>query len=156
MAVPEQYQYLVDKFRNFLRDEKDINQLLEAKESTDDQLYENILDALEEINWTYEPITEYKLSDVSRGDTVGIPWVILRMGATQHYLTSAGIHSARNTFNYSDGSGIQVSDTDAWGRYINYYNVLINKYREMISNFKRKRNIDDCYGGQGSEYGDLW
>jgi hypothetical protein len=80
----------------------------------------------------------------------------VRSGAVLQYLNGAGIHSARNTFSYSDGSGIQVQDTDQWGRYINYYNVLINKYRDMVGHFKRRKNIEDCYGGVYSQYNELW
>ncbi|MBC8550532.1 MAG: hypothetical protein H8D23_12875 [Candidatus Brocadiales bacterium] len=155
MAVPVAYEPLVRKFRRFIRDEEDINTLLEAEESTDQLLYDCIVDALEEINWMHEPTTEFTLNQIST-DTTGIPWVIVRSGATLQYLTSAGIHSSRNTFTYSDGSGIQVQDSDAYGRYINYYNILIPKYERMVANFKRKKNIEDCYGGQASEYGDLW
>jgi hypothetical protein len=78
------------------------------------------------------------------------------MGATLQYLTGAGIHSARNSFNYSDGSSINVQDTDTWGRYINYYNVLINKFQQLLSSFKRRENIDMVYGGVHSQYNDLW
>lgn len=155
MAVPSTYEPWVRKMRRFIKDEEDINTLLEAEENTDQFLYDCITDALEEINWMYEPVTEYTMDQISDG-TTGIPWVILRSGAVLQYLTGCGIHSARNTFSYSDGSGIQVQDADAWGRYINYYNTLITKYRDMVGHFKRKKNIDDCYGGQASEYGDLW
>ena len=155
MPVPVAAEPWVRKMRRFIKDEESINHLLEAEESTDQFLYDCITDALEDINWSYEPTTEITMSQIST-DTTGIPWVILRSGAVLQYLTGAGIHSARNTFTYSDGSGIQANDTDAWGRYINYYNVLTTKYERMVQNFKRKRNIEDCYGGQASEYGDIW
>lgn len=158
MAVPAAYERWVRRLRRFIKDEEDINELLEREENTDEFLYECIVDAIDEINWMYEPVTEYTSADITSGEgaTTGIPWILIRSGAVLNYLTGSGIHSARNTFTYSDGSGIQVNDTDAWGRYINYYNVLITKYREMVGNFKRKKNIDDAYGGHHSQYNDLW
>jgi hypothetical protein len=157
-TVPTNFEPWVQRLRRFIKDEADINDLLEAQENTDYYLYECIGDALDEINWTYEPITEYTITDVRSGggSTVGVPWIIVRSGAVLQLLTGTGIHSSRNAFTYSDGSGIQVSDSDAWGRYINYYNVLINKYKEMVSHFKLKRNIDDAYGGHHSQYNDIW
>ena len=158
MSVPANHQHLVDRLRSFIKDEADINTLLEAQENTDDFLYMCITDAVDEINWLYMPPSSYILDDVATsvgGNVSGVPWVLVRMGAVLQYLTGAGIHSSRNTFTYSDGSGIQVNDTDTWGRYINYYNVLITKYRELLSRFKMDKNINDCYGGHYSQYNDI-
>ena len=69
------------------------------------------------------------------------------------YLTSKGILSARNTITYRDGGGVTVQDYDRYGRYINYYNILINKYVRGVSNMKLGSNIESAYGGVDSEYG---
>ena len=42
---------------------------------------------------------------------------------------------------------------DMYGRYINYYNILINKYLRGVSNMKLGANIEAAYGGVSSEYG---
>ncbi len=149
MAVPVSAEPLVRKFRRFIKDDADLNTLLEAEENTDQFLYDCLVDAVDEINYFNEPQTAYTVLDFPS-------WFVLRQTATLQYLIGCGIHSARNQFNYSDGSGIQVQDADTYGRYINLYNVLINKQREILTNFKRKLNIDGCYGGVDSEYGDLW
>ena len=154
MSVPTKYSDEVRRLRRFIKDEKDINDLLEAEENTDQFLYDCLRDALEEINFMFQPITSYTLDQISASN--GVPWVILRMGAVLNYLTGSGIHSARNTFTYSDGSGIQVGDADPWGRYINYYNVLITKYKDIVANFKRNLNAEAAYGGVHSEYNDIW
>ena len=70
-------------------------------------------------------------------------------------LTGQGILSARNTLTYNDTGGVTVQDFDVYGRYINYFNILINKYRQHLIDFKRNINIDGCYGGVSSEYGSL-
>jgi len=149
MAVPVAAEPLVRKFRRFIKDDADLNTLLEAEENTDTFLYDCLVDAVDEINYFNEPLTEYTLSSFPS-------WYILRMTATLQYLIGNGIHSARNQFSYSDVSGIQVNDADQYGRYINLYNVLLAKQRNILTNFKRRLNIDDCYGGQESEYGEIW
>ena len=154
MAIPYEHKTHIKRFRRFIKDDEAINTLLEAEENTDQFLYDCLLDTMDEINFTGEPFTEYTLDSITT-DNSGVPWIIIRMGATLQFLTGAGIHSARNTFTYSDGSGIQVSDTNVWGRYINYYNVLITKYKDILAGFKRRKNIENCYGGVHSEYNDI-
>ena len=155
MAVPAADQQYVDRLRRFIKDEEAINTLLEAEENTDEFLYECLEDAIQEINWKYMPTTEYVFSDISFTGNSGLPWIIAKNGAVLKFLTGAGIHSARNTFSYSDGSGIQVTDTDTWGRYINFFNVLKSTYETMAKSFKLKKNIEDCYGGVASQYDTL-
>lgn len=75
------------------------------------------------------------------------------MGATLQYLTSKGILSARNTLTYRDGGGVTVQDMDRYGRYINYYNILVNKFLRGVTNMKLGANIDAAFGGVPSEYG---
>lgn len=77
----------------------------------------------------------------------------MKYGAVLQVLTSKGIISSRNTLTYNDGGGVTVQDMDKYGRYINYYNVLINKYVRGLQALKLGSNVDDAYGGVGSEYG---
>ena len=67
-------------------------------------------------------------------------------------LTSKGILSARNTITYRDGGGVTVQDYDRYGRYINYYNILVNKFLRGVTNMKLGANVDAAYGGVSSEY----
>ncbi|MCB1713180.1 MAG: hypothetical protein KDH96_12120, partial [Candidatus Riesia sp.] len=115
--------------------------------STDDFLHDCIEDALDEINFFYRP-TSYTFDSII---SKSVPWNLVKLGATLQMLTGKGILSARNVLSYNDVGGIQVSDYDVYGRYINYYNVLINKYQEFLRAFKLSSNINDCYGGFGSE-----
>jgi hypothetical protein len=50
MSVPSQYEPLVRKLRRYIKDEADINSLLETEENSDEFLYDCLKDALEEIN----------------------------------------------------------------------------------------------------------
>jgi hypothetical protein len=54
------------------------------------------------------------------------------MGATLKILTKKGILSARNTLTYQDAGGITVQDYDKYGRYVNYFNVLVSTYYRGI------------------------
>ncbi len=149
MAVPEGYREQVEKLRDFLRDRPELNLLLEKKESTDDDLYQALLAGLDYINYEVGYETSYTLSDFPS-------WRILRDAAVLDILTSAGIHSARNTLSFNDGGGIMIQDTDVFNRYMNYYNLLVTKVQTSITNFKVGKNIDSGWGGSPSAYGDLW
>ncbi len=144
----------VNRLRTFMRDTAELNVLDGAQESTDVQLHHAILDALDEINYQIEPVlsTMYTMSSLTSN---AFPWGILRMGAALNVLVSAGILNARNTLTYNDAGGITIRDMDKHGRYVNYYNVLVNKYMRGAMAFKRSQNITNCYGGNASEYGDL-
>ena len=74
------------------------------------------------------------------------------MGATLQILTSKGILSARNTLTYQDSGGVTVQDSDKYGRYINYYNLLLARYSRGVTNMKIGKNIESAYGGVKSEY----
>ncbi len=62
VTIPNAHQARVDRLRRFLSDEPTLNRLLNAEESTDEYLYENILDALDEINvFGYVETTPYTI-----------------------------------------------------------------------------------------------
>ena len=131
----------VNDLRNFVKDRVELNELLDNNtENSNEDLQSYIEDALDEINNTYMPITSWDISSIPS-------WNMVKFGAVLQLLTSNGIISARNTYNYSDGFGLNIENTDYWGRYINYYNVLVTKYNRMVTTYKRASNIDACYGG---------
>jgi len=144
VLVDSTYISSVSRLRRYLRDLVAKNYLWEEREASDTELKELLEDALNEINESQEPLTSFSIASV--------PWFLLRDGAILQYLKSMGIHSARNLLSYSDPSGIQLKDHDTWGRYINYYNILVNKYRENLINIKRRINIANCYGDKHSEW----
>jgi len=152
--IPTEDLVFIDLLRKFLRDDATLNVLLKTEENTNIQLYHALLMALDDINNTYQPITTY--ADFSKLPS----WNMLAFGATLNILTSEGILSARNTLTYSDSGGVTVQDYDKYGRYINYFNVLINKYVQMVKSWKESLNISSVYGGtdngQASEYALEW
>lgn len=147
-TVPEIYLGKVNRLRRFLGDTESSNTLLADKESSDLFLYEAIEDALDEINLVGY-LTTYTLANFPS-------WVLLRQGAVLNVLTGKGVLSARNMLTYNDSGGITVHGEDVYGRYINYYNVLIAKHRQQVMSFKISTNIDSGYGGIASEYAQFW
>mgnify|MGYP004197339909 FL=1 len=145
--IPYEDQLYVDRLRKFLGDTAELNVLDEVKESTDIELHHAIQDTIDEINYEFLPGTEYKkISEVPS-------WNLVKLGATLQILTSKGILSSRNTLTYQDSGGVTVQDFDKYGRYINYYNILINKFVRGVSSMKLNANVDAAYGGVPSEYG---
>ena len=155
MSVPTTWQDHVDNLRAFLRDTAALNVLEQAEESTDQQLYDALLDTLTEINIAFLPATAWTVSDISNTGASYLSWNMLKYGATLQVLTSVGILSARNTLTYNDAGGVTVQDFDKYGRYVNYFNVLLNKYRAAVTNAKKGWNIESCYDEVGSEWGSL-
>jgi hypothetical protein len=51
---------------------------------------------------------------------------------------------------YTDNGGVTVQDYDTYGRYINLFNVFVNKHYQSCLELKRSINIDQCYGSLGS------
>jgi hypothetical protein len=149
-TVSAEDQVYVDRLRRFLNDTTELNILEEVKESTDIFLLEALQDALDDISFTPPKIKTYTTLNE-------VPWSILKLGATLEVLTGKGILSARNTLTYRDNGGVTVQDYDKYGRYINYYNILINKYLRKLMQFKVSENIDAGYDGGGvpSEYSNI-
>lgn len=146
-TIPSESRPYVLRLRRFLKDTEVFNELINSEESTNLELYEALQDALDEINFTGYNTYYTSFSEV--------PWNLLKIGGALNICVSQGILSARNQLTYNDSGGIQVTDFDKYGRYINWFNVLISKYTRGIAQWKISKNIDDAYGGIPSEYRDL-
>tara|TARA_Y100000310_G_scaffold335176_1_gene416566 strand:- start:3462 stop:3953 length:492 start_codon:yes stop_codon:yes gene_type:complete len=138
-------QLYVDRVRSYLGDFATANKLDAVEECTDTEIFTALQDALEEINYEFLPQTSYTFQDVPS-------FHILQQGAVLEILTRKGILSARNTITYNDSGGVTVQDTDKYGRYVNYFNVLIAKYQKGIQLMKVGKNVELGYGGVHSEY----
>jgi len=143
-TIPTAEVPYVERLRRFLQDEAVLNTLDQVQESTNVDLYFALQDTLDEVNMT-PPLSIYTTLNE-------VPWFILKLGATLNILISQGILSARNILTFNDTGGIQVSDIDKYGRYVNWFNVLIAKYQRALTSWKITKNVDGAYGGIGSEY----
>lgn len=145
-SVPEADLPIVDLFRDHLNDEAELNTLEQVQESTDLELYRAMLLTVNELNETlaFEP----NYTEIAHVTNIQL----LLMGATLKILTKKGILSARNTLTYQDAGGITVQDYDKYGRYVNYFNVLVSTYYRGIQTWGVKVNANSCYGEGPSEY----
>lgn len=145
------YEQAEAKLRTFISDNPQLNVLDKDYECTYDELVDYIKDALIEINMDFAPTTVWTMERVVQepGEDGDISWSIVKLGAVLQYLTAKGILSARNTLTFSDAGGAQVSDMDRWGRYINYYNVLISKYTNGVQVAKRSWNVQQMGWSSG-------
>lgn len=141
--------------RRYLSDTPQLNVLDNQPETNDDELVDYIKNALTSINMDFNPQTLWALSDVvvEPGESGKISWSTLKLGAILEYLTAKGILAARNTLTYSDAGGVTVTDMDRWGRYINYYNVLIRTFVDGVRVAKIRENINRAYSGLDSPLG---
>jgi hypothetical protein len=150
------YNEAVIELRRHINDIPQLNTLDREIENTDDELDDYIKSALNDINLNYEPKTMFTLADivVEPGIDAGrLPWSTVRLGAILQMLSIKGIISARNTITYSDAGGVQVSEMDKWGRYLNYFNSLTLRYEKQVTQLKIRANIESVFGGVNSPMG---
>lgn len=145
-SVPAADQPVVDLFRDDLGDNVELNTLEEVQESTDMDIYRALLMTMNELNsmLVFDPnFVEFKdIPDLST----------FFLGTTLRILNRKGIISARNTLTYQDAGGITVQDHDKYGRYVNYFNVLVSSYYTAVRNWNTRGNTDAAYGEAPSEY----
>lgn len=138
-------QSFINYLRNFLGDTPELNALEGVKESSDEELKMALDLALDELNNTFTPVSNYK-------EFKNVPKIILMKLAVLKVLTMKGILTSRNTLTWNDAGGITVQDYDKYGRYINYFNILIADAKQSVQSWKTARNIESAYGGVHSDY----
>lgn len=143
--VPEEDLKFVIRLRRDLRDFIAKNELKEIEENSDLELYYSLLNAVSEIKNEVGTIIELN-------SFTDIPWNILSSGATIDVLENESIRSARNTLSYNDAGGINVQESDVYGRYVNLFNMFQARYQAAVRNWKASKNIESCYGGVHSDY----
>ncbi len=142
--------YLRSRIRNFNGDKEELNVLIQAQETTDEELNDYMSKAVDNFNGIGYS-TQYTLSDFPNKG-------LLIDGTIIQILMGKGILSARNMLTYQDIGGITVQDFDTYGRYVNLFNVFINKYMQQAIDVKRSLNIEGAYGSIESPMGylDVW
>jgi hypothetical protein len=135
--------YMRNRIRNFNGDKEELNVLVQAQETTDEEMNDYIYKAIDYFNGHGGNATEYTLSDYpNKGNLID--------GTVIQILMGKGILSARNMLTYQDSGGVTVQDFDVYGRYINLFNVFVNKYVQQVSSIKTSLNIDGAYGSISS------
>jgi hypothetical protein len=142
--------YMRSRIRNFNGDKAELNVLIRALETTDEELNDYMQKSIDTFN-SIGYNTNYVLSDFPNKG-------LLIDGTVIQILMGKGILSARNILTYRDEGGVVVTDFDTYGRYVNLFNVYINKYMQQVVDIKRSINIDGAYGSISSpmDYLDIW
>jgi hypothetical protein len=143
--VPEKKgRILIKLVRAFIRDDAVLNELLEGKESSDGQVKQAIIDAIDDWNTTPPLLAPVTVA------THPSERLLVR-GAAIELLMSAGIFYGRNNLNYSDG-GITVADKDKGPIFQSFAQQLIADYERKKQQLKISQNIGMGYGQVPSEY----
>jgi hypothetical protein len=138
VLAPGALQYIRKRLRNFTGDKEDLNILLQSQETTDEELNGYIRKAIDYFNSVgYQ--TNYSISDFPN---LGI----LIQGTAIEILAGKGILSARNMLTYTDNGGVTVQDYDTYGRYVNLFNVFIERHYRNCLELKRSINVEQAYG----------
>jgi hypothetical protein len=137
-------QILIRRLRAFLRDHAVLNELIEGKESSNEQLRDALLDAIDDWNITQPPLAPVNIR------THPSQRLLIR-GAAIEILFSAGILQDRNRLDYNDG-GIVVRDKDKGPAYAAWIARLVNDYETKKINKKKTDNMNLAFGFIPSEY----
>ena len=128
----------VNQLREFIRDKKEINRLLQNDYENDPSQLQLALDmAVDDFNMTPPSIGSYSLENFPSN-------YLLIMGATVSLLESAGIVQSRNRLNYADG-GLNISVSDKASEYHSWISLFINDYENKKLRYKQTQNLEACW-----------
>lgn len=135
-------QYL----RVFLRDDENYNVLLNARESSDEELEFAILMTISDYNST-EPYLDPVHIDTYPS------FSLLMTGASIYALKSAGLIQKRNGLQYQ----VANSSFQRFGKgneYLNWVQNLLQEYESKMRSYKVSKNVSQAMGMKGvhSEY----
>lgn len=134
----------VAKIRSYIRDEPNLNALLDGKE-TGDTLLEFCLElALDDFNTSPPLIGNFALANHPSQTLVLLATVIW-------VLKSAGVLQSRNQLDYAAG-GITVASSNKTPLYQSWINMMMQEYEAKKFNLKKSINAEAAYGGVSSEY----
>jgi hypothetical protein len=143
--VPDKIgRILIRRVRAFIRDDAVLNELLEGKESSDGQVKQALIDAVDDWNTTAPILARVTVA------THPSQRLLVR-GAAIELLMSAGIFYGRNNLNYSDG-GITVADKDKAPVFQAFAQQLIADYERKKRELKVSQNVQMGWGQVPSEY----
>lgn len=131
--------------RLFLRDTPQINRLIRANESTDEDLMFALDMCISDWNTTTPMIGNTHIGN--------FPSLYLLMhGAAMQILKSAGLVQARNELNYNTG-GSSFVRSNKTQYYQSWMTNFSNEYEAKKRNLKIQQNIEKAWGGGvASEY----
>lgn len=135
---------IIASVRAFMRDNANVNALLDGEE-TSDTLVELCAElALDDFNVTPPLIGNYTLdTHPSKG--------LLMLGTVIWVLQSAGILQSRNQLDYAAG-GVTVGSSNKTPLYQSWINAFLQVYETKKANLKKAINAEEAFGSISSEY----
>jgi len=128
----------VNRLREFIRDKKELNRLLQNDYENDPSQLQLALDmAVDDFNTTPPSIGGCSLESFPSD-------YLLIIGATISLLESAGVLQSRNRLNYADG-GLAISVSDKAEEYSNWLKMFINDYENKKIRYKQSQNLESCW-----------
>lgn len=134
----------VNKVRSFIRDEKNLNALLDGEETSDTFVKFAGELALDDFNTTPPLIGNFNLSSHPSKSLLLLATVI-------YILKSAGVLQSRNQLDYASG-GVTVATSNKTPLYQSWVQVMMQEYEAKKANLKKALNAEAAYGGVSSEY----
>lgn len=135
---------LVRNCRDFLRDHKALNALLDDEETSDPLLRMYIAMAIDD--WNTTPPLLNRVDITNHPSPSALMWKVIQI-----VLWSAAILQERNRLQYNDG-GITVQTSDKAQMYLAMAAQLHEVYETNKRRLKKAINIEGAYGGVASEY----
>lgn len=128
----------VEKLREFIRDQPELNTLIGKEETSDTGLITAIEDALDDWNNT-PPFTTVTTDNFPFSS-------LLKIGAVIFVLKSIGILMSRNHLTYSDG-GMSIEKDEKTQLYQSWLDRFEPEWERKKASFKLAKNLEKCWGG---------
>lgn len=126
------------RVREFLRDKKELNKLLDNEFESSQRQIEFAMDmAIDDYNNTPPRLGTYTVDN--------FPWsYLLIIGSVVQVLKSAGLEKARNNLQYSDG-GLSIDVESQAPAYGNWLQILGQEYEDKKMRAKQSENLEACW-----------
>jgi len=134
----------VAKCRSYIRDESNLNALLNGVETSDTLIGFSLELALDDWNSTPPLIGNFALETHPSQSLILLSTIIW-------ILRSAGVLQSRNQLDYASG-GITVAVSNKTPLYQSWIAAMMQEYEAKKANLKKAINAEQAYGGVSSEY----
>lgn len=134
----------VTRIRQFIRDEANLNALLNGVETSDTMIDFSVDLALDDFNTTPPLMGNFTLENHPSQS-------LILTGTVLWILKSAGILQSRNQLDYASG-GVTVAVSNKTPLYQSWINLMLQEYEAKKANLKKSLNAEQAYGGVSSEY----
>jgi hypothetical protein len=134
----------ISKCRSYIRDEPNLNALLNGVETSDTLIDFSLELALDDFNTTPPLIGNFQLTTHPSQSLILLATIIW-------IIRSAGILQSRNQLDYASG-GITVAVSNKTPLYQAWIAAMMQEYEAKKANLKKAINAEQAYGGVSSEY----